>query len=222
MLDGHVDRCECTITDNEDGEVQFSCVLSQDGIVCRNYRTMLDIVSIGCMQQETPNDPIGVYYTIEGFKDGQIARIRKGKTFSRTKYHLTLVTDADRNMLVSMPAASASYPSTAPLPILKQSLVVQREWGNILKIRTKSNNLPIATIQKEMSSKRYWLHLEPNVDSCFVSAISAYILRRKIFGDKLPKGMKGNNGIVRRARRLSQSLRIRKRQRPNIELSDST
>lgn len=140
----------------------------------------------------------------------------------RTKYHLTLVTDADRNMLVSMPAASASYPSTAPLPILKQSLVVQREWGNILKIRTKSNNLPIATIQKEMSSKRYWLHLEPNVDSCFVSAISAYILRRKIFGDKLPKGMKGNNGIVRRARRLSQSLRIRKRQRPNIELSDST
>lgn len=38
MLDGQMDRCECTITDNDDGEIQFSCVLSQEGIVCRNYR----------------------------------------------------------------------------------------------------------------------------------------------------------------------------------------
>ena len=38
MLDGLSDKCECTITDNDDGEIQFSCVLSQEGIVCRNYR----------------------------------------------------------------------------------------------------------------------------------------------------------------------------------------
>ncbi|KAL5259748.1 hypothetical protein ACHWQZ_G010005 [Mnemiopsis leidyi] len=38
MLDGQIDKCECTITDNDDGEIQFSCVLSQEGIVCRNYR----------------------------------------------------------------------------------------------------------------------------------------------------------------------------------------
>ena len=152
MLDGQMDRCECTITDNDDGEIQFSCVLSQEGIVCRNYRwivrgncrvdcakfsmrcrpflasklnwnsgivtvplslldpatlvpgpywnvwcpisaldsdywlfqrSMLDIVSIGSIQHLDEDDPLGIYYTIEGFKDGQIARIRKGKTFSR-------------------------------------------------------------------------------------------------------------------------------------------
>ena len=44
---------------------------------------MLDIVSIGSIQHLEDDDPIGIYYTIEGFKDGQIARIRKGKTFSR-------------------------------------------------------------------------------------------------------------------------------------------
>lgn len=39
MLDGQLEKCECTITDNDDGEIQFSCVLSQEGIVCRNYRS---------------------------------------------------------------------------------------------------------------------------------------------------------------------------------------
>ena len=46
-------------------------------------RSMLDIVSIGSIQHLDDDDPIGIYYTIEGFKDGQIARIRKGNTFSR-------------------------------------------------------------------------------------------------------------------------------------------
>ena len=44
---------------------------------------MLDIVSIGCLEHLSEDDPIGVYYTIEGYRNGQIARIQKGKTFSR-------------------------------------------------------------------------------------------------------------------------------------------
>lgn len=212
MLDGQIDKCECTITDNDDGEIQFSCVLSQEGIVCRNYRSMLDIVSIGSIQHLTDDDPIGIYYTIEGFKDGQIARIRKGNTFSRVKYQLNLVTPEDRKMVLSLPNNSQS--PNSPLPVLKQSLVVHREWGNILKIRTKTSNFPIATIQKEMNSMRYWLHLEPNVDCCFVSAVAAYVLRKKIFGDKLPKVLKTQNGFTRRARRLSISFRRRKKPRP--------
>jgi len=212
MLDGLSDKCECTITDNDDGEIQFSCVLSQEGIVCRNYRSMLDIVSIGSIQHLDDDDPIGIYYTIEGFKDGQIARIRKGNTFSRVKYQLSLVTPEDQKMVLSLP--NNSHSPNSPLPLLKQSLVVHREWGNILKIRTKTSNFPIATIQKEMNSMRYWLHLEPNVDSCFVSAIAAYILRKKIFGDKLPKVLKTQNSFARRARRLSISFRRRKKPRP--------
>ena len=237
-------------------------------------RSMLDIVSIGSIQHLTDDDPIGIYYTIEGFKDGQIARIRKGNTFSRfvcsgnlhhilydaccscwmkamscfidsliyiaviaplsssfnhtdyssdmkvllnihnfrVKYQLNLVTPEDRKMVLSRPNNSQS--PNSPLPVLKQSLVVHREWGNILKIRTKTSNFPIATIQKEMNSMRYWLHLEPNVDCCFVSAVAAYVLRKKIFGDKLPKVLKTQNCFTGRARRLSISFRRRKKPRP--------
>ena len=130
----------------------------------------------------------------------------------RIKYHLNLVSDTDHRMLLALPNSSQSR--TAPLPLLKQSLVVYREWGNILKIRTKSGNLPVATIQKEMSSMRYWLHLEPHADSCFVSAIASYLLRRKIFGDRLPKVLKTSGSLAKKARRLSLSFKRRKKRSP--------
>ena len=49
------------------------------------FRTTLDIVTIGLVQHQTDDDSVGVYYTIEGYRDGVVARILKGKKFSLSK-----------------------------------------------------------------------------------------------------------------------------------------
>ena len=123
-------------------------------------------------------------------------------------------------MLLTHPANS--FNTTPTIPLLKQSLAVFKQRRNILKIVTKTDKIPVAALQKEMASQRYWLHIEPNIDSCFVSAIAAYLLRKKIFGDKLPKILKTpGNSFSKRARRLSLSLRRIKRPKSQFSTTNN-
>jgi len=183
---------ECIVRDN-DNEVRFQCVVSQEGIMCRN-RNKCDLISIA-------TSPQGVYVSIEGKGGCQVAKIKRGKTLSRIKSQVTLLTNEDRHALCISTRALVT-----DVPILKQSLYVINDKRNIIKIVTKTNRTTVATIQR--AQQRYYLYIEPNIDACFISALASYLLRRKIFGDNMPEVLeRRGNFITRRTRRLSMSFK---------------
>jgi hypothetical protein len=185
ILEGSSEKKECTVTDFADGEVKFSCISRQDGVVCRSYKSMMDIVTVG-----REDNFIGIFRSIDGFKDGLLARVRKG-SFGKVRYEVDLITPAEKTRIITSiakePIRKTAFVTPADPEVMK-SLVVYKKAGS-LKIRDKSSKVPIATLRRDGSSgkiAKYWLHIEPRVDSCFASVTAVYALRKKFFGDNLP------------------------------------
>ena len=186
VLEGQSGKRECTVADTKDGDIKFSCIPRQDGVVCRSYKSLLDIVTVG-----REGNFVGIYRSIDGFKDGLVARIKKGP-FGKVKYQVDLITQAEKTKIITSIAKEPIRRTafvTAAGPDVRESLLVSKKKAGTFKIINKTTKRPIATIKKDTSSKkavRYWLHLEPNVDSCFASITAIFALRKKLFGDNIP------------------------------------
>ncbi|KAL5253649.1 hypothetical protein ACHWQZ_G013426 [Mnemiopsis leidyi] len=195
ILESSKDRRECTVRDWRDGEIKFSCIPREDGIVCRGYGSMLDIITVGREINVT-----GIYRSIDGFKDGLVARIKKGP-FGKVKYQIDVMTLKEKTKIITSinrkPIQKTAFVSW-PGQEVSQSLTVYRKSG-ALKVRDEANKAPIARVRRDGESTtrepRYWLNLEPSVDCCFVSVLTIFALRKKIFGDNLPGVLRSHNGL---------------------------
>ena len=195
ILESGSDKRECLVRDWRDGEVKFSCIPREDGIVCRSYSSMLDIVTVGRKGGVT-----GIYRSIDGFKNGLVARIKKGP-FGKVRYQIDVMAQREKTKIITSiarePIRKTAFVAS-PRQDVDQSLTVYRKSG-ALKIRDESNKLPIARVRKDGDSKprepRYWLCLEPSVDSCFASLLTIFALRKKIFGENLPGILRSHNGL---------------------------
>ena len=185
ILEGKPGSRECTVTDSKNGEVKFSCIPRQDGLVCRSYKSMLDIITVS-----KEGDVVGIFRSRDGFKDGLVARIRKG-SFGKLKYQIDLITQAERTKIITSiarePVRRTAFVNSAG-PDVIHSLIVNKKTDTF-RIRDKLSKFPVATLRKDANSRKedkYWLHLEPNVDSSFASLTAVFALRKKLFGDNLP------------------------------------
>ena len=193
ILESGSDRRECLVRDWRDGEVKFSCIPREDGIVCRSCSSMLDIVTVGREGSVT-----GIYRSIDGFKDGLVARIKKGP-FGKVRYQIDVMAQREKTKIITSiarePIRKTAFVAS-PRQDVNQSLTVYRKSG-AFKIRDELNKLPIARVRKDGDSTsrepKYWLCLEPSVDSCFVSVLTIFALRKKIFGENLPGILRSHN-----------------------------